>query len=158
MSQAVRDLALHQGLSDYHLASVDRSGMAFGLEVRPAYLDNELAAWATSLDESVLIDRNNAWTKLPLRSIARRRFSQPGTERVAVRRKWAMPSAIQLCSEQMMGHLSAGSTCRAKDEKSNLDEILMDLFVYLHVDPGCTSPPNFSLFDFVNDLRRPNRR
>jgi len=156
MSQAVRDLALHQGLSDYHLASVDRSGMAFGLEVRPPYLDNELAAWATSLDESVLIDRNNNWTKLPLRSIARRRFSQPGTERVAVRRKWAMPSAIQLCAEQMMEHMSAGCTCPAKDEKSNLDEILMDLFVYLHVDPGCTSPPNFSLFDFVNDLRQPN--
>lgn len=157
LSQAVRDLALHQGLSDYHLASVDRSGMAFGLEVRPAYLDNELAAWATSLDESVLIDRTNNWTKLPLRSIAKRRFSQPGTERIAVRRKWAMPSAIQRCSEQMTKHLSTKSTCCVKDEKSNLDQILMDLFVYLHVDPGYTSPPDFSLFDFVNDLRRPNR-
>jgi len=153
MTQAIRDLALHQGLSDYHLASVDRSGMAFGLEVRPPYLDDELAAWATSLDESVLIDRNNAWTKLPLRAIAKRRFSQPGTERIAVRRKWAMPSAIQLCSEQMMKHLRA--TCRVSDKKNNLDEILMDIFVYLHVDPGCTSPPDFSLFDFVNDLHRP---
>lgn len=157
LSQTVRDLALHQGLSDYHLASVDRSGMAFGLEIRPAYLDNDLAAWATSLDESVLIDRTNNWTKLPLRTIARRRFSQPGTERVAMRRKWAMPAAIQLCSEQMMENLSARSVCHARDERSTLDEILMDLFVYLHVDPGCTSPPEFSLFDFVNDLRRPNR-
>ncbi len=157
MRQAVRDLAVHQGLSDYHLASVDRSGMAFGLEVRPPYLDNELAAWATSLDESVLIDRNNNWTKLPLRSIARRRFHQPGTERVAVRRKWAMPSAIQSCSQQMMEHLNARCDCFATNQENNLDEILMDLFFYLHVDPGCTSPPDFSLFDFVYNLRRPSR-
>ncbi|MCX5827499.1 MAG: asparagine synthase-related protein [Deltaproteobacteria bacterium] len=157
LSRAVRDLALHQGLADYHLASVDRSGMTFGLEIRPAYLDNELAAWATSLDESALIDRNNNWTKLPLRSIAMRRFSQPGTERVAVRRKWAMPSAIELCSKKMVEQLNTVSPHRTKDEKNNLDQILMDLFVYLHVDPGCTSPPDFSLFDFVNDLRRPGR-
>ncbi len=158
MSQAVRNFALHQGLSDYHLASVDRSGMAFGLEVRPPYLDNELAAWVTSLDESVLIDRINAWTKLPLRSIARRRLTQPGIERVAVRRKWAMPSAIQHCSEKMMEHFSAGSTYQSKNEENNLCEVLMDLFVYLHVDPGYTSPPDFSLFDFVSDLGRPNKR
>ena len=156
-SQAVRNLAVHEGLSDYHLASVDRSGMAFGLEVRPPYLDNDLAAWATSLDESVLIDRDNGWTKLPLRSIARKRFSQPGTDRIAVRRKWAMPSAVQLCSARLIERLSAMSAFRAPHERSNLEELLLDLFTYLHVEPGCTSPPDFSVIDFVNDLRRPVR-
>lgn len=157
MRRAVRNLALHQGLSDYHLASVDRSGMAFGLEIRPTYLDNELGSWAASLDESVLIDRNNNWTKQPLRAIARRRFSQPGTERVAVRRKWAMPSAVQHCSEQMVRRLWECPPGETMDEKRALDEILNDLFVYLHVDPGCTSPPDFTLFDFTKDIRRSRR-
>lgn len=158
--QAVRNLALHEGLSDYHLSSVDRSGMAFGLEVRPPYLDNELAAWATSLDESVLIDRANNWTKLPLRSVARRRFSVSGTERIAVRRKWAMPSAIQFCSEQLSELLSSAEACSPvgrKDWPRKMDDLLMDLFIYLHVDPGCTACPDFSLIDFVNDLRAPAR-
>jgi asparagine synthase (glutamine-hydrolysing) len=154
-NQAVRDLAVHEGLSDYHLASVDRSGMAFGLEIRPPYLDNALAEWATSLDETELIDRENSWTKLPLRSVARKRFFQPGTERIAVRRKWAMPNAIQQCSERLNKRLN--HFFYTVNEKSNLEELLMDLFSYLFVDPGFTSPPDFSFIDFVADLRRHRR-
>jgi asparagine synthase (glutamine-hydrolysing) len=150
--QAVRDLAVHEGLSEYHLPSVDRSGMAFGLEVRPPYLDNQLAEWAISLEESVLIDRDNLWTKLPLRSIARNRFWQPGTEGVATRRKWAMPSAIELCASTLTERLASGAGCERAQTARRLDDLLMGLFAYLHVDPGCSSPPGFSFVDFVNEF------
>jgi asparagine synthase (glutamine-hydrolysing) len=155
-SRAVRNLAVHEGLSEYHLPSVDCSGMAFGLEVRPAYLDNQLAEWAIGLDESVLIDRDNRWTKLPLRSIAKKRFSQPGTERVAIRRKWAMPSAIEACALEITERLTGGPGCEPAQATRRLDDLLMGLFSYLHVDPGCSSPPEFSFDDFVNEL--PPRR
>jgi hypothetical protein len=158
--RAVRELALFQGLSEYHLPSVDRSGMAFGMEIRPPYLDNDLATWAASLDEEVLVDRVGAWTKLPLRDIAKRRFAFPGTERVWVRRKWAMPSAVQVSARRLLGLL--GHTSEAVDlgpirSSEDVNELLTDLFWYLHIDPGHTDLPDLSLVDFADQVRQRRR-
>lgn len=160
-NQSVRSLALSEGLTEYHLPSVDRSGMAFGLEIRPPYLDNQLAAWAVSLNEKVLIDRTDRWTKLPLREIARRRFKATGTERVAIRRKWAMPSAVQICARRLAALLDQPSGEPVGEPVhgfGDLNELLSDLFWHLHVDPGYTSVPDFSLLDFARDVRQPRGR
>jgi asparagine synthase (glutamine-hydrolysing) len=45
----VFDLLMGSGLANYHLWSVDRSSSAFGFEIRPAFLYNELVEFALSL-------------------------------------------------------------------------------------------------------------
>ncbi len=148
--RALRDLALHQGLSEYHLPSVDRSGMAFGLEIRPPFLDNDLAELAAGLDEAVLLDRVDYWTKRPLRAVARRRFRSPGTERVAVRRKRAMSSSVEVAAKRLLGLLPG--TSPGVGIAGVLEPLLAELFEYLHVDPGITDPPDFSLVEFAAEL------
>ena len=145
-SRALRDLALHQGLAEYHLPSVDRSGMAFGLEIRPPFLDNDLAELSAGLDETVLLDRADYWTKLPLRAMARRRFGAPGTERIAVRRKRAMGSAVEVAAKRLARLL--GDPSGEIGTADVLEPLLTELFIYLHVDPG-TGPPDFSLLEFA---------
>jgi hypothetical protein len=68
-----------------------------------------------------------------------------------------MPSAVQLCSARLIERLTAANLIRPSQGKGNLQELLLDLFAYLHVEPGCKSPPDFSVIDFANDLRRPVR-
>ncbi|MBI4618960.1 MAG: hypothetical protein HY739_02150 [Desulfobacterales bacterium] len=151
-NHAIRDLALHQGLSEYHLPSVDRSGMAFGLEIRPPYLDNELVDYVARLDEASLIDRTHNWTKMPLRSIARRRFTEPGMERVAVRRKRAMPSAVEMAAAQLLEKLPNDKNGKKKPDY--LQSLLAELFIYLHVEPGFSTPPDFSIYDFAAEVNK----
>ena len=147
VSRALRNLTLHQGLPEYHLPSVDRSGMAFGLEVRPPYLDNGLTDLVVSLDEACLIDRRQRWTKLPLRGIARRRLQHREAQRVAVRRKRAMPTAVERAAARLAELLLGPQQNR--DPNVTLERLLSDLFVYLHADPGLAAPPGFSLLDFA---------
>jgi asparagine synthetase B (glutamine-hydrolysing) len=149
-NHAIRNLALHQGLSEYHLTSVDRSGMAFGLEIRPPYLDNALVEYAAGLEEASLIDRTEYWTKIPLRSIAKRRFTEPDTKRIAVRRKRAMPAAVEIAATRLMEKLPDQKSDQTKPEL--FQALLTKLFYYLHVDPGVSSPPDFSIFEFAAEF------
>ncbi len=150
LARALRGLALHEGLSEYHLPSVDRSGMAFGLEIRPPYLDEELFSFAASLDESMLIDRTERWTKLPLRALMRRRAYHTALERAAERRKRAMPSAVETVGAKLERELC--SRGRAPDRNLSLAALLEALFHYLHIDPGCPSVPDFSLHTFAAEV------
>jgi len=43
------DFLLKGGLANYHLQSVDRSAGAFGMEIRPLYLEDDLSQWAMEL-------------------------------------------------------------------------------------------------------------
>lgn len=149
-NHAIRNLVLHQGLSEYHLNSVDRSGMAFGLEIRPPYLDNALVEYAAGLEETSLIDRTDYWTKIPLRSIAKRRFTNPDTQRIAIRRKRAMPSAVEFAATRLLEKLPNQPNNQTKTEF--FQTLLIKLFYYLHVDPGFSSPPDFSLIEFANEF------
>ena len=143
LATAFRSLALREGLSEYHLPSVDRSGMAFGLEVRPPYLDEDLVDFCAGLDESCLLDREGGWTKIPLRAMARRRLSPLGLGRVAVRRKLAMPAAAARPGEEIRAQL-AGLTGGA-----SLDEVMWRLFRFLFLEPGVASCPSFTLTEFT---------
>jgi asparagine synthase (glutamine-hydrolysing) len=145
LATAFRSLALREGLSEYHLPSVDRSGMAFGLEIRPPYLDEDLVDLCVALDERCLLDRGGGWTKIPLRAIARRRLSPLGLDRVAVRRKLAMPAAARRPGEEIRARL-AESTGGA-----SLDEVMWRLFRFLFLAPGVGSRPSFTLTEFAEE-------
>ncbi len=148
---ALRNLALRAGLSEYHLPSVDRSGMAFSLEVRPPYLDEALTDLVIPLPEKVFLDHENYWTKIPLRAIARRRFRSPAAARAAIRRKRAMPSAVSSAGRMLMEKIFGCS------DDALLRRALYKLFHYLHVDPGLTAPPDLSLSTFVREIAREER-
>jgi asparagine synthase (glutamine-hydrolysing) len=143
LATTFRSLALCEGLSDYHLPSVDRSGMAFGLEVRPPYLDEELVEFCVALDESCLLNREEGWTKIPLRAIARRRLSPLGLDRVVVRRKLAMPAAAKQPGVELSAQLAKLTG------GASMDEILWSLFRFLFLDPGVASRPSFTLTEFA---------
>ncbi len=139
----LRQLAVEQGLSEYHLASVDRSGMAFGLEIRPPFLDEALVSAVAPLPEEALLDRRENWTKVPLRRVVRRRLSGPACGRVAIRRKRAMASAVE--------HVGSRLRERLHPAGISLDPLLRRLFFYLHVDPGFRTPPDASLLDLAHE-------
>lgn len=150
----MRSLALKEGLSDYHLPSVDRSGMAFGLEFRPPYLDEDVADLACRLDESALIDREGRWTKLPLRGVARHLFGPLGLERVAIRRKRAMPSAVERAGAVLEARIARELPDRAGGSGTlpALSWVMRELFWQLFVDPGLGAAPEFDLVDFARTI------
>ena len=150
LSDSLRRLAMRQGLSEYHLPSVDCSGMAFGLEVRPPFLDEDLVSFVSGLPEDALLDRDGNWTKLPLRSIAKRRLGRMGLDRVWIRRKRAMPTAVEKAAEGLCELLGVDQPTRPGC--LTLGALMEALFWYLHVDPGCTEPPGFTLAEFAEDL------
>ena len=150
LAEAARQFGLRPGLSEYHLPSVDCSGMAFGLEIRPPYLDEDLTDFVGALPESALLDREENWTKIPLRAIARKRLANLGLERVWIRRKRAMPTAIERASKELAGALAinldeGGPGCRS------FGSLMEALFWHLHVDPGYAELPDFTLAEFAQE-------
>lgn len=95
------DFLLKGGLSNYHLQSVDRSAGAFGMEIRPLYLENGLSQWAMELpiEYKVLHKRE---TKKVLREAFRKEFQEGGIESVLTRDKMGMPSAMETLHEEVM--------------------------------------------------------
>ncbi len=87
------DALVRSGLANYHLQSVDRSCGAFGFEVRPAYLYDDLADYALSLPIEYKVPDGNT-TKRILRDAFRPEFKQLGLEWVLTRRKLGMPAAL----------------------------------------------------------------
>ena len=87
------DFLLRGGLSNYHLQSVDRSAGAFGFEIRPIYLDDDLSQWAMELPIDYKVPDKNS-TKLILREAFRDEFEQLGLSCVLDRKKMGMPAAI----------------------------------------------------------------
>jgi len=84
---------LRGGLSNYHLQSVDRSAGAFGFEIRPAYLYDDVADYAMDLPiEFKVPDKHK--TKMILRDAFRKDFEGAGIEFVHDRLKLGMPAAI----------------------------------------------------------------
>lgn len=87
------DFLLRGGLANYHLQSVDRSAGAFGMEIRPFYLDDSLSRWAMDLPIEYKVPDKNT-TKKILRDAFRRDFQELGLETVLTRQKMGMPSAL----------------------------------------------------------------
>jgi hypothetical protein len=109
-----------------------------------------------ALDVSVLIDRVDRWTKRPLREIVSTHFVRDGLERLAVRRKRAMAAAVERSANELASSLAPGPN--GQPDLASLEDLLHSLFIYLHVEPGLTSCPDFSLSGFAaatSDRRRP---
>lgn len=87
------DCLLRGGLSNYHLQSVDRSAGAFGFEVRPVYLDDELSELAMELPIDYKVP-DKTTTKKVLRDAFRADYDELGLGWVTSRLKYGMPSAI----------------------------------------------------------------
>ena len=87
------DDLLRGGLSNYHLQSVDRSGGAFGFEIRPLYLDDDLSQWAMELPIEYKVPDKNM-TKKILRDAFEEDYKKLGLAWVPKRLKMGMPSAI----------------------------------------------------------------
>ncbi len=87
------DHLLRGGLSNYHLQSVDRSGGAFGFEIRPLYLDDDLSQWAMELPIEYKVPGKET-TKRILRDAFREDFETQHIQEVTTRLKMGMPSAV----------------------------------------------------------------
>jgi asparagine synthetase B (glutamine-hydrolysing) len=91
---------LRGGPSNYHLQSVDRSAGAFGFEIRPVYLYDDLADCAMSLPiEFKVPDKQR--TKRILRDAFRKDFEAAGIGFVHDRLKLGMPAAISKIDKEI---------------------------------------------------------
>jgi len=87
------DHLLRTGLSNYHLQSVDRSAGAFGFEIRPLFLDDDLAQYAMELPIEYKTP-DKLTTKRILKDAFRKDFEDAGVGWVHERLKYGMPEAV----------------------------------------------------------------
>ncbi len=87
------DHLLKGGLSNYHLQSVDRSAGAFGFEIRPLYLYDDISRYAMKLPIEYKVPDKKT-TKRILRDAFRKDFEDADIGWVNDRLKMGMPSAI----------------------------------------------------------------
>jgi asparagine synthase (glutamine-hydrolysing) len=131
------DHLLRGGLSNYHLQSVDRSGGAFGFEIRPLYLDDDLSQWAMELPIEYKVPDKKT-TKKVLRDAFRGDFKNLGIQEVTTRLKMGMPSAVANLDAKILKQVEHAIT----DEEirrhplshvlgSKMDLLLFDLFEHI---------------------------
>jgi len=89
----VFDALIKGGLANYHLQSVDRSAGAFGFEIRPAYLFDDLATFALNLPIEYKA-LNKQLTKRILREAFKPELEQLGLDFILTRLKEGMPAAV----------------------------------------------------------------
>lgn len=87
------DDLIKAGLSNYHLQSVDRSAGAYGFEVRPAYLYDDIAEFALNLPIEYKVTDNHM-TKRILKDTFRPDLEKLGLEWVCDRQKYGMPASV----------------------------------------------------------------
>lgn len=131
------DHLLGAGLSNYHLQSVDRSAGAFGFEIRPLFLDDDLAKYAMELPiEYKTPDKMT--TKRILKDAFRKDFEDAGIGWVHERLKYGMPEAVSMIDKNIEGQVAAAvsdeelkrhSLGRVLGSKMNL--LLYDLFEHI---------------------------
>lgn len=124
------DTLMRSGLSNCHLQSVDRSSGAFGFEVRPAYLFDDLADFALRLPIEYKVP--DKWiTKRILRDAFRPELEQLGLEWVLVRRKMGMPAALSNLAKPIQEKMEASVDDVAFAEHPLKDYLLTKTNVYL---------------------------
>lgn len=100
------DDLIRGGLANYHLQSVDRSAGAFGFEVRPAYLFDELAAFALNLPIEYKVP-NKQMTKWILREAFKPELERLGLDWVLRRPKEGMPAAVSALDSAIIKRMEA---------------------------------------------------
>ena len=128
------DALMRGGLANYHLQSVDRSAGAYGFEVRPAFLFDELAAFALNLPIEYKVPNKNV-TKQILREAFKPELEKLGLDWVATRLKEGMPAAVSslapVINQKIEDSISNSSLTRHPFKKylqSKFDMYLFDIF------------------------------
>jgi asparagine synthase (glutamine-hydrolysing) len=137
------DALLRGGLANYHLQSVDRSAGAFGFEVRPAYLFDDLATFTLNLPIEYKVP-NKSVTKQILREAFKPELEKLGLDWVATRLKEGMPAAVSslapVIKQRIDDSISDSSLMRHPFKKylrSKFDMYLFDIFAETFL-PGVT--------------------
>ncbi len=117
------DAMVHGGLANYHLQSVDRSGGAFGFEIRPAFLSDSVVDLALTVPiENKTPDRYT--TKRIFRDAFRKDLEDCGLGWVAKRKKEGMPAAVR--------HVGKAALDLVSQRVSDHDLSIHPLRQYLH--------------------------
>lgn len=148
------DHLLRAGLSNYHLQSVDRSAGAFGFEIRPLYLDDDLSQLAMELPIEYKVPDKKT-TKMILKDAFRKDFEEAGIGWVQQRLKLGMPGAISAIDQEIAASVAAVITDEELKKHplgnklgSKMNLLLYDLFEHIffrmwdHKEPN---PPKDSL-------------
>lgn len=150
------DFLVGSGLSNYHLWSVDRSCSAFGFEVRPAYLFNDIADLALGLP--IEYRCNGKETKVILKSAVAPWFEKYNISSVLNRQKIGMPAAIRGIGEninQLAEKLIPESAIKAHPYKgflkTPLEVMLFDLFFYIFIENRAINPDGIDVINFFRD-------
>jgi asparagine synthase (glutamine-hydrolysing) len=145
------DALLKGGLSNYHLCSVDRSCGAFGFEVRPFYLHDDIVSIALKMPVEYKVPSRQA-TKVILKDVAKTYFSRYGLEEVADRDKLGMPSALARLDSQIHAFADRNISeryCQCHPFKhflmDKMDVLLFDLFFYTFIYNCGIFDPAFKL-------------
>jgi len=128
------DALMRGGLANYHLQSVDRSAGAFGFEVRPAYLFDDLATFALSLPIEYKVPDKRI-TKRILKEAFKPEFKHLGLDWIPDRLKEGMPAAVSslapIINQRIEDSISDSSLTRHPFKKylrSKFDMYLFDIF------------------------------
>jgi len=128
------DALMKTGLSNCHLQSVDRSSGAFGFEVRPAYLYDDLAEFALRLPIEYKVPDVHT-TKRILRDAFRPELERLGLDWVLNRKKQGMPSALANIAGQIQEKMESVVSDRTFSERplkeylhTKTDTYLFDIF------------------------------
>lgn len=147
------DFLMHGGLSNYHLWSVDRSCSAFGFEVRPAYLHDDLVELALSLPIEAKVLGSE--TKRVLKEAAKPLFDHYGVSDLLNRKKSGMPAAVARIAPQvetlargLVSDADLASHPFRQWVKSPLDAVMFDLFHYVFVENRGALPTGFDVEEF----------
>lgn len=151
------DILMRTGLSNYHLWSVDRSCAAFGFEIRPPYLYEDIAEFALSLPIEFKVP-DKSTTKKILRDAAFPYLKKYNLTEIADREKYGMPAALGHVGPQvtqMIQSFISDETVMKHPYtdycKNAMDVLLFDLFYYFIVYKKGQYHADFSLEVFYKE-------
>lgn len=147
------DLLLQGGLANHHLWAVDRCSSAFGFEVRPVYLHDNVVRIALALPVEVKVLGEE--TKRVLKEAARPLYAELGLEHLVDRPKTGMPGALSHIAKELdrvaqnlVSEAHMAQHPFARRLRSPLETVMFDLFYYIFVKNRGMLPSDFDLFEF----------
>lgn len=147
------DLLVRGGLTNLHLWSVDRSCSAFGFEVRPPYLNDDVVDLALRLP--VGLKATHTETKRVLRAAAAPLFERLGLASHLHREKTGMPAAVDHIAAQFRTYAAhlvpeehLADHPRRRYVRTAVDAVMFDLFQLVFVQNRGVVPDGFT----VNEL------
>ena len=144
------NLLMRGGLTNLHLWSVDRSCSAFGFEIRPPYLYDDVVDLALKLSVEIKVTRTE--TKRVLRAAAAPVFESLGLSSHLHREKVGMPAAVDHIAAQFRDHAARlvprehlANHPRQGLVRSAVDAVMFDLFQLVFVQNRGVVPDGFAV-------------